>query len=104
MDARPEHYSPYQLVCCEYSRGFFLGAWIPSPEKKYGLDFALPAMFIGLLVLQFISRKKVILDLLVVAGAVALFVAFSFVLSGYIAVIAATVLAACLGMVLEKWK
>lgn len=37
--------------------GGFFGNWIPNPEK-FGLDFALPAMFIGLLVLQILSQKN----------------------------------------------
>ncbi len=37
--------------------GAWLGEWITEPER-FGLDFALPAMFIGLLVLQLTSRKK----------------------------------------------
>jgi 4-azaleucine resistance transporter AzlC len=83
--------------------GAYFGAWIPSPEK-FGLDFALPAMFVGLLVLQISSRKKVKLDLLVVLAAVVIFVGFSFIASGYVGVIAATILTACIGMGLEKWK
>jgi 4-azaleucine resistance transporter AzlC len=83
--------------------GAYFGGWITSPES-YGLDFALPAMFIGLLVLQVTSRKKVVLDLFVILAAVAIFVGFSFVSSGYVGVIAATILTACIGMVLDKWK
>jgi 4-azaleucine resistance transporter AzlC len=83
--------------------GAYFGAWIPSPET-YGLDFALPAMFIGLLVLQVMSRKRVMQDLIVILGAVMIFIAFSFITSGYMGVIAATVLTACIGMVSDKWK
>lgn len=37
--------------------GGVFGHWIDSPEK-YGLDFALPAMFIGLFMLQWLERSK----------------------------------------------
>jgi 4-azaleucine resistance transporter AzlC len=83
--------------------GAFFGAWIPSPEM-YGLDFALPAMFIGLLVLQLFSRKKLKRDLIVVIAAAGIFIAFSFIASGYTGVILATVFAACIGLVSDKWK
>ncbi|MFF2091364.1 AzlC family ABC transporter permease [Paenibacillus sp. NPDC058174] len=83
--------------------GAFLGQWITDPEK-YGLHFALPAMFIGLLVTQVMSRGKIRRDLFVACSAVILVIGASFVLSGSMAVIAATVIAATLGVVVEKWK
>ncbi len=36
--------------------GGLFGEWIPDPHT-YGMDYALPAMFIGLFVLQFISKE-----------------------------------------------
>ena len=36
--------------------GGLFGEWIPDPHT-YGMDYALPAMFIGLFVLQLISSK-----------------------------------------------
>ncbi|GGH18567.1 branched-chain amino acid ABC transporter permease [Paenibacillus segetis] len=83
--------------------GAFLGQWITNPEK-FGLDFALPAMFIGLLVIQFVSRGKIAKDLVVAISAVVIVLGTSFFLSGSIAIIVATVIAATLGMVVEKWK
>jgi 4-azaleucine resistance transporter AzlC len=83
--------------------GGYLGAWIPSPER-YGLDFALPAMFIGLLVLQVAGRKNLGRDMLIIAAAAAVFMGLNVWISGYAAVMAATVIAACIGMVTEKWK
>jgi 4-azaleucine resistance transporter AzlC len=81
--------------------GAFLGAWIPDPEK-YGLDYALPAMFVGLLVMQLTSRQKMRADLLVVAGAVVVFIIMFMVMPGNMAVIAAIIAAAILGMVVEQ--
>lgn len=83
--------------------GAFLGQWITNPEK-FGLDFALPAMFIGLLVIQLVSRGKIAKDLVVAISAVVLVLGTSFFLSGSMAIIVAIVIAATLGMVVEKWK
>ncbi len=83
--------------------GAFFGQWITDPEK-YGLDFALPAMFIGLLVLQMVSRSKLVVDVIVALSAVIIAVAVSIAVSGSAGVIVATVLGATIGMVVEKWK
>ncbi|MGE8207638.1 AzlC family ABC transporter permease [Heyndrickxia sp. NPDC080065] len=83
--------------------GGLLGKWIPHPEA-FGLDFALPAMFIGLVVLQVIARSKLRMDLLVAAGAVLFTVCASFIVPTGIDVILATVVAAALGVVIERWK
>jgi len=83
--------------------GAYFGQWIANPEK-YGLDFALPAMFIGLLVLSMISRNKLVRDGVVALSAVVLTVAISLVFGSNLGVIAATLIAATIGMVLERWK
>ncbi|MED1795558.1 AzlC family ABC transporter permease [Brevibacillus nitrificans] len=83
--------------------GAYLGQWIADPEK-FGLDFALPAMFIGLLVLSMVSRKQWRLDIVVGISAVVLAVGVSLVLGGNIGVIAATLIASTIGMVIERWK
>jgi Predicted branched-chain amino acid permease (azaleucine resistance) len=83
--------------------GAFLGQWITNPEK-FGLDFALSAMFIGLLVLQLIGRKKLARDLIVILCAVLIVVGFSTVTSGSVAIIIATVSAATIGVLIERWK
>ncbi|GAA3400975.1 AzlC family ABC transporter permease [Paenibacillus hodogayensis] len=83
--------------------GAFFGKWITNPEK-FGLDFALPAMFIGLLVLQMASRRKIRKDLVVAISAVVAFVGLNLVVSGSMAVIGATIIAATIGTVVEKWK
>ncbi|WP_339319395.1 AzlC family ABC transporter permease [Paenibacillus sp. FSL R10-2734] len=83
--------------------GAFLAQWISDPDQ-YGLQFALPAMFIGILVISMIDRKKIKLDLVVAILAVVIAVASSFVFSGSVGVIIATVIASTVGMVLEKWK
>ncbi|QRG68016.1 AzlC family ABC transporter permease [Brevibacillus choshinensis] len=83
--------------------GAYFGQWIADPEK-FGLDFALPAMFIGLLVLSMVSRSKWRLDIAVGVSAVVIAVGASLLLGGNIGVIAATVIASTIGMVIEKWK
>ncbi|GLX70461.1 AzlC family ABC transporter permease [Paenibacillus glycanilyticus] len=83
--------------------GAFLGQWITNPEK-FGLDFALSAMFIGLLVLQLIGRQRLFRDLIVVVSAVIIVVGTSMVTSGSIAVIIATISAATIGVLIERWK
>lgn len=83
--------------------GAYFGAWIADPEK-FGLDFALPGMFIGLLVLQMASRKKIIRDVIVAISAVVIVVGVSLVTSGSVGVIVATIAASTIGMVVEKWK
>lgn len=83
--------------------GAVLGQWIASPEQ-WGLDFALPAMFIGLLVLTMMSRKKYTLDLIVGAVAVLMTVGVSIWWSPSFGVIAAAVIAPTVGMVIQQWK
>ncbi|WP_152397117.1 AzlC family ABC transporter permease [Paenibacillus guangzhouensis] len=83
--------------------GAYFGQWISDPAK-FGLDFALPAMFIGLLILAIISRKKVKLDVIVAICAVVIAVSIAVVYPGNVGVIVATIVASTIGMVIEKWK
>lgn len=83
--------------------GAFFGQWITNPEK-YGLDFALPAMFIGLLTLQVLSRKKYTIDIIVGICAAVVGVGCGYLFSNSVAIIAAIVMAATVGMVIERWK
>lgn len=83
--------------------GAFFGQWIADPER-FGLDFALPAMFIGLLVLAMLSRSRIVIDIVVAVAAVLLALGAAYVFSGSVGVIVATVIASTIGMVMEKWK
>lgn len=83
--------------------GAFFGQWITDPQK-FGLDYALPAMFIGLLVLLMLSRAKYAVDIVVAISAVVIVVAVSLVSSGSIGIIVATIVASTIGMVVEKWR
>lgn len=83
--------------------GAFFGQWITNPQKL-GLDFALPAMFIGLLVLLIVSRAKIAVDIIVAISAIIIVVGVTLVTSGSVGVIIATVVASIIGVVVEKWK
>jgi 4-azaleucine resistance transporter AzlC len=83
--------------------GGIFGQWIPNPEA-FGLDFALPAMFIGLLILQMASQKKYLINILVAGSAICIVIASSFLFPGSTGVIVATIIASTIGMVIEKWK
>ncbi|MCP3772346.1 AzlC family ABC transporter permease [Paenibacillus sp. MZ04-78.2] len=83
--------------------GGIFGQWIPDPEK-FGLDYALPAMFIGLFMLQLMGRSKVGVDLLVACCAVVTAIAGSVFISGSAGVLIAILFAASIGVWIEKWK
>ncbi|MFB0829599.1 AzlC family ABC transporter permease [Brevibacillus laterosporus] len=83
--------------------GAFLAQWISNPEK-FGLEFALPAMFIGILILTMLGRSKIKLDIVVAIIAVVIAVGSTFWLSSSMGVIVATIIASTIGMVVEKWK
>ena len=77
--------------------GCLLRSRIPNPEK-WGLDFALPAMFIALLFIQLKNKK----DILVALAAGVLSAALAFVMRDNFNIIAATVAAAFIGVCIEK--
>lgn len=83
--------------------GGIFGQWIATPEK-FGLDFALPAMFIGLFMLQLMERSKHRVDLLVAISAVVIAVAGTVYVSGSAGVLIAIIIAASIGVWVEKWK
>ncbi|PEO68502.1 branched-chain amino acid ABC transporter permease [Bacillus toyonensis] len=84
--------------------GGLFGEWIPDPHT-YGMDYALPAMFIGLFVLQLISSKpKLAIHLSVAIVAIIIAYVSHLFMPDSIAVIIATLLAATIGVLIEKWK
>ncbi|GEP20277.1 AzlC family ABC transporter permease [Pediococcus argentinicus] len=85
--------------------GGLIGNLIPDPNRL-GVDFALVAMFIGLLYLQVISdrSKKLSLQLSVILFVlVAFYISLMFMSSNF-AILLVTVLGCLFGMVLERWK
>ena len=83
--------------------GAVIGGLIPNPDN-FGLDFAVVAMFIGLLYLQMITdRSKPFLRHLSVAGVVAVaMVVLVRYLPGTTAIIVATVIGCLFGMGVER--
>jgi 4-azaleucine resistance transporter AzlC len=77
--------------------GCLLGSRIPNPEK-WGLDYALPAMFIALLFMQLKNKKDILIAL--VSGTLS--VVLTFVIKDNFNIIAATVAAAFIGVCIEK--
>lgn len=79
--------------------GAAVGNLIPDPQL-FGLHFALPAMFIGLLVMQLRDRLSYVIALL----AVGLSLFFKLLLPGNWNVILASVITATIGVIIESWK
>lgn len=101
------------------SEGFFLGlhlashgSWILSTvlggifgskltdTTKWGIGFALSAMFIGLLVMQLKDKKGLLVS--ICAGILSLILKIS--LKGNYNVIIAAIVAATIGVITERWK
>ena len=82
--------------------GAILGGFITDP-KKLGLDFAIVAMFIGLLYLQVLGDKNLnkILQIIVILISFALTYLLTIVLPANLVVIVVTLIGCSLGMVLK---
>lgn len=85
--------------------GAVVGNWLPDP-RQFGLDYALVAMFIGLLYLQLISdssktKRNMILVMLTVT---VLLVLFMPLMSAELALLLATLVGCLCGVLIEKWK
>ena len=78
--------------------GAVLGNFIPEPQK-FGLDLALPAMFIALLILQ-VRHKKAVAIILVSS---ILSICFKLNLAGNWNIILATIISATIGVCIDKW-
>ncbi|MDN5323034.1 MAG: hypothetical protein PWQ67_1488 [Clostridia bacterium] len=79
--------------------GGMLGNLIPDPTR-WGIDFALSAMFIGLLLMQ--MKDKTDLLVAICAGGISLLLAMG--LDGNWNIIIATLLAATIGVSVELWS
>ena len=81
-----------------------LGNLIPNPEK-YGIDYALVAMFIGLLALtldSMVKHEKLPVVLTVVVSAVLLYFFAGIIVSSYVAVLIATIVGALIGAIMTN--
>ena len=93
-------YTTWIMACV---LGGFAGEWVPNAEK-WGLDYALVAMFVALLVLNLVNvgKSKLMhyLKLIVVMG-ITLY-SLSYILPGHLAVLVSTLIVATIGVVTEK--
>ncbi|OEH85548.1 hypothetical protein BHU72_15090 [Desulfuribacillus stibiiarsenatis] len=83
--------------------GSFLGALVgsqPLDVEKFGLDYALPGMFIILLIYQLENKKYIFLAIL--SGTIS--VLLSGVVTHNLHIIIATVAISTLGVVISRWK
>lgn len=83
--------------------GAYFGRWITNPDR-FGLDYALPAMFIGLIVLQLVHRKSKKIHINVAIIAVVCVILASMASLGSLSIIIAAVVAATMGVFMERWK
>lgn len=83
--------------------GALLGQWVTDPEAL-GLDFALTAMFVALLILQMqhLSRSLLVHHLSLIAYTVIFMFIFTLFLPSHMAVILSTVIVATIGVLTKK--
>lgn len=83
--------------------GAFLGQWVANPEK-WGLDFALIAMFVALLVLQLssVGKNKIMHCLMLIGYMIVIMYGLSYLVPSHVAVLLATVIVATIGVVTDK--
>ncbi|QDQ01409.1 AzlC family ABC transporter permease [Lysinibacillus fusiformis] len=93
-------YSFWILSCVA---GAFLGQWVANPEK-WGLDFALIAMFVALLVLQLssVSKNKIVHYLMLIGYMAVSMYGLSYIVPSHVAVLLATIIVATIGVVTDK--
>jgi 4-azaleucine resistance transporter AzlC len=83
--------------------GAIMGGWITNTEA-IGMDFALPAMFAGLLVLQMIGKSEKSLEISIALVTVVCLIIVNLLLPGMWGVMIATVLGSTIGMAVKRWK
>lgn len=83
--------------------GAIIGQWLPDPEK-WGLDYALVAMFIALLVLTLasISKTKLMHYVKLIALMVICMYGMLYFMPGHLAVLISTIVVATIGVATEK--
>ncbi|MGE7914552.1 AzlC family ABC transporter permease [Lysinibacillus xylanilyticus] len=93
-------YSCWILSCVA---GAYLGQWVANPEK-WGLDFALIAMFVALLVLQLssVGKSKIMHYLMLIGYMIVTMYGLSYIVPSHVAVLLATVIVATIGVVTDK--
>jgi len=93
-------YSFWILSCIS---GAYLGQWVADPEK-WGLDFALIAMFVALLVLQLssVGKSKIMHYLMLIGYMVVIMYGLSYIVPSHVAVLLSTMIVATIGVVTDK--
>ncbi|WP_025116784.1 AzlC family ABC transporter permease [Lysinibacillus fusiformis] len=83
--------------------GAFLGQWVANPEQ-WGLDFALIAMFVALLVLQLssVGKSKIMHYIKLISYMAVIMYGLSYIVPSHVAVLLATVIVATIGVVTDK--
>lgn len=81
--------------------GGILGGLIPSPTAL-GLDFAIVAMFIGILVNQLSSNKRINKDIVIIAVTILAMLLFTVLNFSYLSIVLSTIIGATVGMVITK--
>ncbi|RJS51608.1 branched-chain amino acid ABC transporter permease [Bacillus subtilis] len=82
--------------------GIFGG--LVTDTESIGMDFALPAMFAGLLVLQILSKTNKALEISIAIFTIFCLIAVNFLMPGMWAVMVTTIIASTVGMVIKKWN
>lgn len=81
--------------------GGILGGLIPSPTAL-GLDFAIVAMFAGILVTQLTSNNRFNKDVVIIAVTILSMMLFTILNFSYLSIVLSTIVGATVGMVITK--
>ena len=93
----------YTVWIASCTIGGVIGQYLPDPER-WGLDYALVAMFVALLVLTLsnLPRTK-LMHYIKLIGIMAIFMySFSYIMPGHLSVLVSTIIVATIGVVMER--
>ena len=95
--------SAYLLWIVTSIIGGLVGNLIPKPEM-FGLDYALTAMFIFLLIAQFetIHKSKVLVYLYLILLTIVCMLILTLFMPTYLSIIVSTIIASVVGVVFDK--
>ncbi|MER2105493.1 MAG: AzlC family ABC transporter permease [Solibacillus sp.] len=93
----------YTVWIASCTIGGVIGGYLPNPES-WGLDYALVAMFVALLVLTLanLPRTKLMHYIKLIGIMAICMYSFSYIMPGHLAVLVSTVVVATIGVVMEK--
>ncbi|MBQ9625204.1 MAG: AzlC family ABC transporter permease [Clostridia bacterium] len=81
--------------------GSIFGSFVPSPAAL-GLDYAIVAMFVGILVNQLDSNKRFNKDIIIIAVTILSMLLFTILNFSYLSIILSSIVGATVGMVITK--